>query len=406
LRWRAWRGVQVRRPSRRPPSWSARAASTRGAGTQGAPFRSLKQALLVAKPGDTVQLENGSYDAADGETWDYSAAAGITVAGEDAEQTLLQAPLPDAIRGRCAGRADSQVIALEAASKLTLQNLTLVGFYVGLQLAVPAQVSLRHVVIRDGITAVQVAANDCQVEAVDTTLSILEGEGAALKLPDTSLRGEVSLERATVTGGVFVAGADAKLSIVDSTLDGNKLERRRQFCRRHARHRRFTDPFGHGALRHQHARRSRVATNTRVEGGNYALYQLAGSSKLRSTRLLNYSSIGLYYASGSLDLGTETEAGNNTLTNRKGGSEALGIYVDTGTAPGDVEQHQLRRRDSARRHRASGRARNRGARRVLHHARPKHGVFRRAGAVTQPGLKGLIPKGASTARIRRSRRHR
>src|SRR5882757_9566913 len=65
------------------------------AGTKSAPFRSLKQALLVAKPGDTVQLENGTYDEADGETWDYAAADGVTIAGEDAEQTLLQAPLPD-----------------------------------------------------------------------------------------------------------------------------------------------------------------------------------------------------------------------------------------------------------------------------------------------------------------------
>ncbi|HXK17621.1 MAG TPA: DUF1565 domain-containing protein, partial [Polyangiaceae bacterium] len=160
------------------------------AGTQAAPFRSLKQALLVAKPGDTVQLENGTYDAANGETWDYSAADGVTIAGEDAEQTLLQAPLPDGgFVANVPVDVDSQVIALEAASKLTLRNLTLVGFYAGLKLALPVQVSLRHVVIRDGITAVQVAADDCQVEAVDTTLSVVEGEGAALKLPDTSLRG-------------------------------------------------------------------------------------------------------------------------------------------------------------------------------------------------------------------------
>jgi len=304
------------------------------AGSESAPFRSLKQALLVAKPGDTVRLENGTYDAADGETWDYAAAAGVTISGESAEQTLLQAPLPDGgFVPDMPVAAESQVIALQASSKLTLQNLSLVGFYQGLEFTAPAQVALRHVVIRDGITALQILASDCQVELEDTTLSILEGEGSALKLIDTSQGGQISLKRATVTGGVFVAGADAKLSIDDSTLDGNSKNAAVNFAGATleiagSRLRSAAAPYAismHGG--------ALSLEGTSVEGGNYALYQLGGSSKLRNTQLLNYASIGLYFAAGNLDLGTAIEAGNNSLTDRGGGTEALGIYVDTGTAP-------------------------------------------------------------------------
>ncbi len=68
-----------------------------------------------------------------------------------------------------------------------------------------------------------------------------------------------------------------------------------------------------------------------ISGGRYGLYQLAGSSRLRRTKLSNYESIGLYLAAGSLDLGTATEAGDNAFSAPT--NTAFGLYVDTGAAP-------------------------------------------------------------------------
>jgi hypothetical protein len=69
-----------------------------------------------------------------------------------------------------------------------------------------------------------------------------------------------------------------------------------------------------------------------ISGGPYGLYQLAGSSRLRRTELTNYGSIGLYLAAGSLDLGTDTEAGDNAFS-ASNNLSAFGLYVDTGAAP-------------------------------------------------------------------------
>jgi Protein of unknown function (DUF1565) len=294
------------------------------AGSAAAPFRSLKQALKVAQAGDSIRLENGIYSQASGETWAYAAAQDVTIAGEDAARTLLQAPPTD---------ATSLVVALLASAKLTLENLSLTGFDVALDVQTPAQVSLQHVVIRDGRSGVQVDGNDCKLEIADTTLSILDGDGTALKLSDSSQRGQIRLERDTVTGGVFVADPSAALSIDDTTIDGNASNAAVNFSGAmldiaRSQIRAAAAPYGislrSGAL---------SLSETSVEGGNYALYQLTGSSTLRKTQLLSYASIGLYFAGGHVDLGTETEAGDNELTGRAGSSNAFGIYVDTGTAP-------------------------------------------------------------------------
>jgi hypothetical protein len=294
------------------------------AGTEAAPFRSLKQALSVAKPGNRVQLENGSYDQASGETWAYTPSADVTITGDAEEQTLLQAP-PRGSAGNLA--------ALEAGSGLTLENVSLVGFDVGVDVAATARVSVHHVVIRDGRTAVQITGGDCAIDIADTTLSIVEGDGAALKLSDSSQPNQVSLEHASVTGGVFVTDDAATLSIADSQLDGNLSNAGVNFSGatldiERSQIRALAAPYGislrRGAL---------SLSEASVEGGNYAVYQLSGSSKLRKSQLSSYASIGFYFAAGQVDLGTQAEAGNNAFTGRSGSSSAFGIYVDTGTAP-------------------------------------------------------------------------
>ena len=294
------------------------------AGSASAPFRSLKQALLVAKAGARIRLESGTYEQTSGETWGYVPAAGIIIAGDDAAHTLLVGPPPE---------AGQTLTALTAAASLTLENLSLVGFGVGLNVTSAAPISLSHVIVRDGRTAVRLTSNDGQIEIADSTLSVVESDGAALKLDDGNQRNQILFERDSVTGGVFVADADAALSIEDTTIDGNSSNAAVNFSGAtlditRSQIRAAAAPYGislrAGAL---------SLGETSVEGGNYAVYQLAGSSKLRKTQLLGYSSIGFYLAKGSVDLGSQTAAGDNALSGRSGSSGAFGIYVDTGTAP-------------------------------------------------------------------------
>ena len=69
-----------------------------------------------------------------------------------------------------------------------------------------------------------------------------------------------------------------------------------------------------------------------VQGNQYSVYQIAGTSKLRNTKLQGYSSIGFYFAKGDLDLGTATDAGDNLFL-AASSTDTFGIYVDTDTSP-------------------------------------------------------------------------
>ncbi len=240
-------------------------------GTATAPFRTLKRALATAMPGSTIRLENGTYDAANGEVWDYQ-TRDITLEGESTASTILSGPV--------LGEAGFSARALRAGGNLQLRGLSLVGFDLALVVESPATVEIAD---------------------------------------------------ASVRGGVFVSDPSSSLSIAGSTLEGNALNAAVNFAgsklditgsQIHAGAAPYAVSLRAGSL-------SLSASN--VDGGNYGVYQLAGASTLRQAQVSDYSSIGLYFASGVVDLGSAIEAGDNAFVGRAG-SDSFGVYVD-GTAP-------------------------------------------------------------------------
>ena len=319
-------------------------------GTTDAPFRSLKQALSVAGAGDTCSLANGTYDAEHGETWAYALPAGLDIVGESTELTVLQAPA-HSVAVEVAGPE-----AFDPAANSSLATLSLVGFDLAVKLVGPAQVSLHEVAIRGGGAGISLeaagstveleagsvdatgvcvelggACDGCRLDIVATSLTTAGDIAPAIRVLETSHRSQLSLENVQLAGGAFIADPEAALTIDSSTVLGSGANAGVNFAGAtldvtNSTVRAGSSPYGislrSGAL---------SLTDVSVEGNNYSVYQTAGKSRLRRATLRGYTSVGLYFASGELDLGTATEAGGNAFLGS--GADAFGIYVNTGTAP-------------------------------------------------------------------------
>ena len=240
-------------------------------GNAAAPFRSLKRALATAKSGSTIRLESGTYAAESGETWDYELPSNITLLGEDTATTILAAP---------ATSTDGAVLkAFRASGDLRLQKLSLIGFQHSLDVEVTAQVEIDDAELH-GDVFINAAGSSLTLERVS-----IEGKNAAINFFGESLSIADS-ELHAGTGSYGISLRSGTLSLMSSS----------------------------------------------VEGGNYGVYQLAGASRLRQARIIDFGSVGFYLAAGSLDLGSATESGDNAFEGRAN-TEAFGLYVDTGTAP-------------------------------------------------------------------------
>jgi hypothetical protein len=317
-------------------------------GTTSSPFRSLKQALLVAGPGDTCLLEAGTYDEQGGETWGYAVPGQLAIVGDSASTTLLQAPAhvsPSALAAS----------ALEPSAALTLQNLTLADFDAALNLTQPAQLSLQDVAIRGNGEGIVVGGAGSSVKlvngSIDSAAYAIElgstcaacaldinggtltesGDMPLIQVDPAAKQSALSLENAQTKGGIFVADTQATVTIDGGTLEGNGDNAALNFAglKLDAKGATFTagsSPYGINL-----EAGTMTLSDVTVHGNQYGVYQLAGSSKVRGTKIDGYASIGLYFASGDLDLGTATEAGNDTFVGTA--PEAFGLYVDTNTSP-------------------------------------------------------------------------
>lgn len=99
-----------------------------GAGTTDKPYRSLKKALSLAQPGDTVWLLNGTYNTSSGETWPSFGVAvtpnvppAVKVEGESRDGVVLEGP----------GTA-SKTVGLALSDDSGAKTLTVRGFTAGL----------------------------------------------------------------------------------------------------------------------------------------------------------------------------------------------------------------------------------------------------------------------------------
>ena len=318
-------------------------------GTQSSPFRTLKQALLVAGAGDTCLLQNGTYSAQSGETWGYAPPEQLTIQGESFAQTVMQGP-----EETSPGTPAAATPALAPSAALTLTQLSLMGFDVALAVSGPAQLSLQDVVM-DGATGVVAEGTGSSIKltrgsmdssdfavrlgdscsgcslSIDGTTLTESGVGPVIQISKAAQQSQLALKQAQITAGVLVADAQATATLEGGTLTGGEVAPALDFAGAKldvtgTAFRAGSAPYGL-SLR---AGTTSLADAT-VEGDQYGVYQLGGSSKVRGTKISGYSSIGLYFATGNMDLGTATEAGNNTFVG--GGADAYGLYVDTNTSP-------------------------------------------------------------------------
>ncbi len=309
-------------------------------GTTNEPFRTLKQALSVAGPNDTCVLSAGTYDVTSGETWGYTPPDALTLTGDSASGTVLQGPA---------------AASLTPAGTLTVQNLSFSGFGSALAITETAQVSVNDVTIDGGgegivlggagsmvmVSGGSIASGSYGIELGGTcdhcTLSITgttlteSGDGPILQVSKMAQHSDLSLQQATLKGGTFVADATATLSIQDSTLTGNDANAALNFGGATLDTTGSTFTAGTGPYGINLASGVMALNDAQVAGNQYGVYQLGGSSTVRNTKITNYSSIGFYFASGDLDLGTATQAGNNSFKAAADG--AFGLYVDTSTSP-------------------------------------------------------------------------
>jgi hypothetical protein len=328
---------------------SAPAGVDTNLGTSAAPFRTLKHALEVAGAGDTIQLADGTYDAAAGETWGYTSPAGLTLAGQSTTGTTLVAPPPpDASTPGANG--------LVAPAGLTLKTLTLSGFDTAVATTGTGTLSLTDVAVSGALTAaVSADATDAMVTISGGSLAsaqdtILFGDGCAsceLDVTGTSLDGSgmgghtvdvsasatgshIVLQKVDVRGDVSVIADAASLSVGGSTIkeigtesrgtinfSGDALDVTDTSITLNADN--FGVNFGGHTL---------TLTGVTIEGGKYGVYQLAGDVKLRGTKIRDYGFMGYYLAQGDLDLGTATEAGDNLFSSSATGDLVFGLYVD------------------------------------------------------------------------------
>jgi hypothetical protein len=328
---------------------SAPAGADTNVGTAAAPFRTLARAVAVAGAGDTIQLADGTYDSADGETWGYTSPAGLTILGQSTAGTKLVGPVTTA--GSASGTT-----GLLAPAGLTMKSLSLSAFDTAIGATGTGALKLDDVVVVDAqTTAVSAGAAGVTVTVTGGALSseqdalLLDDPctSCALEISNASLDGaimrghtievsamaagsRVALDKVNIRGDISVMAASATLSVSGSMLQENgpdaqsMIDFSGQSCD-------VTDStitlnadnfgvnFAGGTL---------SLSGVTTQGGKYGVYQLAGTAKLRGTKIRDYGFMGYYLAQGDLDLGTATEAGDNAFSTATTGDLVFGLYVD------------------------------------------------------------------------------
>ena len=310
------------------------------AGTLNHPFRTLARALSVAGPNDTCALAAGTYNAKAGEAWGYVPPDSLTISGESTSTTVLEGPA---------------AAAFMPAGTLTLQNLSFSGFGSAVTITETAQLNLQLVAVGGGGEGIVLGGAGTTVglgggsidstnygievdsTCVDCSLSLngtkltQSADGPILQVSKLSQHTKLTLLSAVLKGGTFVADPTATLHIEDSQLTGNGANAALNFggTQLYASGSTFTAGSGPYGINLESG--LMTLDSDVVEGNQYGVYQLGGTSTVRNTKISGYSSIGFYFASGDLDLGTAMERGNNSFVADSDG--AYGLYVDTNTTP-------------------------------------------------------------------------
>jgi len=318
------------------------------------PFRTLTQAERVAGPGDTIQLSDGLYDAAAGETWDVELPENVTISGAS-DMTVVRGPAT-ARAPSASGRPSRAPLACK------VRTLAVELFDIGVDLARPGTLTIENVGMTAMMTAiVRMDAPGSQLSLINSQLTgrrdgvvlgdrcarcavnVVGGrlgagnnglyDGHTVKVSSAAAGTTLSFDHATIDGDLVVGVPDATVTIASSSL--------RQVVETSAIN------FAGGVLTVKDSTIDIAAktfginlqsgtlslSNTAISGGNYGVYQLSGTSKVRDTTIGGYGFIGYYLAAGALDLGDETQPGNNHFHTDATGPAIFGLYVDAITTP-------------------------------------------------------------------------
>jgi hypothetical protein len=333
---------------------SAPAGADTNLGTAAAPYRTVKRAVEAAGPGDTIQLMDGAYDATAGETWSYTVPASLTIVGQSTTGTKLSGP-------RTGGATTPGTIGFVAPAGLTMKSLTLSAFDTAIGATGPGALTLDALAVSNALTtAVRADAagvtvtveggmlaaeqdaillgDHCTSCALDVTNASLVGglmPGHTVEISAMATGSQAVLQHVDFRGDISALDATATLSVSTSMFkeNGSDAESMINFGGRSldvndSTFTLLTDNFGINF-----AGQTLTLSGVTIQGGNYGVYHLSGTAKVRGTQIRDYGFIGYYLAQGDLDLGTATEPGDNAFSSGTTGPTVFGLYVDDVTHP-------------------------------------------------------------------------
>ncbi|MER3480475.1 MAG: hypothetical protein C4327_08365 [Meiothermus sp.] len=307
-----------------------------GAGTTDKPYRTMKKALSLSQPGDTVRLLNGTYTASSGETWPAfgtnvtpNVPPAVKVEGESRDGAVLEGP-----------GTTSKTVGLAFSDDSGAKTLTVRGFAAGLFVG-SGNVTLESVLasgnaVGFGVNGGSIKASEAEFKGnktgiLLTGMAILEVSGGSSH--DNSDR------------GVVVGGKALKLQAKDFEVFGNTTglfaaggaEVRLEGVKIH-------DNRDHGLKASEQATLSLTASEL-YENARAGLWFSGKRLVARGTTIRDNKEFGLYVEGSpdKVDFGSFTEPGNNDLhTNGPNGTgdQILDVRSDRATL-GDPESFTL-----------------------------------------------------------------
>jgi hypothetical protein len=317
-------------------------------GTSDNPFRTYKKALTVADKGDSIALGKGTYNVAGGEDWMLAVPEDVTISGEGVETKLV---------GPGSEGGSVSVDGFTFKGNATIKNLSLGFFRYNAYLDKPNQkISFEGVELtgsRSYAIYTTTAAKGAELKLKDTNVTACDGQCLYLyaengKLDTTggkivsltsyalsiSVKGiTVNIDGTEVTGGGSYNSIYSTQPGVTVTLKNAKIGNRVDFSSSDEMMGALTienttfdvkDASANQQCLVFHANRL-IVKKSKFLNCYYGITQQSGEATVRDSQFSDYTYYGYYITAGKLDLGTETESGNNSFSSADGGSK-YGLY--------------------------------------------------------------------------------
>jgi hypothetical protein len=317
-------------------------------GTSDNPFKTYKKAITVADKGDSIALGKGTYNMAGGEDWVLAVPEDLTISGEGVDTKLI---------GPGSDGGSVSVDGFTFKGNATVKNLSLGFFRYNAYLDKPnLKIAFEGVELTGsrsfGIYATE-AAKGVELKLKDTNVTACDGQclyfyaenvkldtsgGKILSLTSSAL--EISAKGATINiDGTEIDGAVNYTSIysnqpgVTVNLKNAKLGSKVDFSSSDEMMGTLTIENSTIDVKDMSSNQQCLAFNanrliikkSKFLNCYYGIYQQSGQATIRDSQFTDYTYYGYYIAAGKLDLGTETESGNNAFSSPDG-SGKYGLY--------------------------------------------------------------------------------